>query len=165
MKIYINIVCCLLIAVAVPYNKALADVVVKDSNGMVRSEAIGEGTAIVEAKLELSTPQVVPPIEPQVVLKSESGKELRQKLREGYVRFDEVPGGVYKIGTTAPGFVFTDIKITYPRVSRVGMAVSAGGAAVGAGLLGVAGVTAGTIAIVNHNRSSDSGKKPLSPHS
>lgn len=149
------------------FNVAWADVVIKDANGMVRSEAIGEGNAIVEVKIEPADPKMPSLAAPKVLLKEESGKgkALKQEADAGYVRFDQVPSGVYKIGTTLPGFVFTDIIITYPRSSHMGMAVSAGGAAVGAGLLGVAGVTAGTIAIVNHNRSGSGDKKPLSPHS
>ena len=145
-------------------DSAFADLTIKDTRGMVRAEAVGDGKAIVEVQVRGRDGVKLPTTDAVVVLKHESGVELTQLARDGYARFDQVVAGSWTIGTATPGYVFTDIKVTYPTTSRAGMAVSAGagGAALGAGLLGVAGVTAGTIAIVNHNRSN--GKKPLSPH-
>lgn len=134
------------IAVLVPVGFA-DTITVQDTAGFTRAVEEVPGPATVE--FAVTGPNGEPANEIEVTLTSATGEVIRATAMNGTVIFDSVAPGLWTVGTTSQGILFTNVAIT----GGVLAAGTTGGVAIGAAA--VAAATGGAIAINAANDDDD----------
>jgi len=120
---------------------------VQDTNGFTRAAEDVNQSARVEFSVTGPNGEAVSGTE--VTLTSATGEVLYATATNGMVVFDSVAPGLWTVGTTSQGIIFTNVAIT----GGVVAAGTLGGVAIGAAAIAAAG--GGAVAIASSNDDDD----------